>query len=309
MKSLLPFSLACLMSASAMAATPDLEGLNKDLEIMGTILQTTFKQSGKDSDMRVSNVTSTYLAGQGAVFSMRSRGGRWDFSHFLEGLELDVMIPEPPEPPEVVMELDDDDGMSDFEKEVHFITYSALDQAKEGLRVVHERLRDLGHNQRELEEDRRDLSYRQRDIKFEMKHADEKRAKELQAELKEVEDKLDKLQKEQAKVQESRAKLREESRKKEEEQQQKREATRKSFLTQFESGLGEALCRYGSGLRSLPANERVSIVLQQFGDEKTKRNRAQKDRIYVFKNSDIKSCVTEKISQKKLLELAEVYNF
>jgi hypothetical protein len=70
--------------------------------------------------------------------------------------------------------------------------------------------------------------------------------------------------------------------------------------------MSETLCRFGSGLRGLPENEHISMVLKDFEMDES---RERKDRIYVFTRADIVRCVQEKIDANKLLTNANIYQF
>ena len=142
------------------------------------------------------------------------------------------------------------------------------------------RLRDLRNMQRELAWEAREVERELRDITFELRHADEARKKELLVE------------KEQTKQMEAR--------------KAQQQQAYKTFLAGFESGMSETLCRFGSGLRGLPENEHISMVLKDFEMDES---RERKDRIYVFTRADIVRCVQEKIDANKLLTNANIYQF
>ena len=95
------------------------------------------------------------------------------------------------------------------------------------------------------------------------------------------------------------------------EQSEKRNAARnkqyKQFLAKFEDNIGSILCRYGAGIKEMPGDEHVTFVLPGF--VKDNRGKSAKDRIYVFRNSDIQSCVRDGIDVSQLLGKANIYSF
>ncbi len=307
MKSLIPLSIACMISASAFGATTNMADLNKDLDIMSTILKTSLKQSSKEVNLRVRTVKSTYLSGQGAVFSVSTGRHGFDLGGLLEGFQFN--LPEPPDAPELLSHTESDNIVIDISDDVRFITDRALEQAHEGVRIAREKLRDLKLEERDLSYEQRELIRRKRDIEFENKRADEDRKNHLKEELVEIETELSKLDGEKREVKKYVIKLETESKEQMKEQRTRRMETRKQFLAVFEDALADTFCSYGAGLKSMSKDEKVNVILERFGEEKNKSKNANKDRIYVFKNSDIRACVADKITQSKLLEKAKVYYF
>lgn len=313
MKSLIPLSIACMISTSAVAASTDLKDLNKDLEIMSTILKTSLKQSTREVDVRVRNVKSTYLSGQGAVFSVSTSGHSMKVGEMFNGFHIELPdlpeLPEVPDVSEVITHSDGDSIVIDIGEDFEFIAAEAMEQAREGLRVAREKIRELRFEERDLNYEQRDLVRRKRDIEFESKRADDERKKELADELKEIDAELAKLDGERKEVKKYVIKLESERKEKVKEQLAQRKASRTQFLAAFEEALADTLCSYGAGLKAMSNDEKVNVILERFGEEKTKRNNANQDRIYVFNKSDIKSCVADKINADKLLEKAKVYYF
>ena len=63
---------------------------------------------------------------------------------------------------------------------------------------------------------------------------------------------------------------------------------------------------YGNGLKSLPKNEHVSVILKSAGD---KSSTGYRDTIMVFNKQDIASCAQGKTNAEKLLSNSQVYQF
>lgn len=306
---------------TAMAA--ELADLNKDLEIMGTILQTAVKQNadgGKRNRYRVRDIESTYLAGQGAVFTMNTSGSSQHFFRFFDDdfnvffEEGDIKAPVPPLPPVPVIDSADyENVVIDIDpEELEEIAEGAIEQAHEALRNVRSKMRDLRHEERELTFEEREIERRKRDIEFEQRRADGDRQQELKDELKELEMELAKLNKEKSKVVKIRVEMEEDSKEKAKKRQAEETAKRQQFLAGFEDAVADSFCRYGSGMKSLNKNEKVNVVLQNFGQQSSdpkRRSQSKQDRIYIFNYKDIRDCVADKIDANKLLDKAEVYYF
>ena len=89
-------------------------------------------------------------------------------------------------------------------------------------------------------------------------------------------------------------------------QHAQKEQAKKQFLAQFEMQVGDALCRFGSGLRAVPSNAYVNFVIKDMGRG---TDGYASNQIYVFTMQDIKACVQEKIDVNGLLTAAKVYQF
>ena len=77
----------------------------------------------------------------------------------------------------------------------------------------------------------------------------------------------------------------------------------------FEETVGTMLCRYGAGLKSLPDGENISFVLSDFVQAQDNSAIGTHDKVYVFKNKDVKACVTGKNSKEQLLSAVTTYIF
>ena len=296
--------MAGMAFGSAQAKT-NLQELDKELEIMTNIMQTALRQDNDRQGIRFRAIDVTYLQGQGVVFEVNTSNSRFhfDIGQMLSGLN----VPVAPTPP-INVSGDDQHFVIEFadEQEWEELAREANEAAQDALRDAQRKLRDLREKERDYSWEEREYERRKRDLEFEKRNADEKRrkkidekAKELKAELKELESKRAEVQR-YAKEIEDEQKL----------QQEKREAAKKAqytrFLSDFEANVGDVLCKYGAGIKALPASENVSFILPKFGSA----SRSEKqDRIYVFKHKDIQSCVRDKITANQLLEKASTYMF
>ena len=75
----------------------------------------------------------------------------------------------------------------------------------------------------------------------------------------------------------------------------------------FEDKLYLAVCDYGSTLRELPLDERVSIILTGLGEQGEDQRRT--DKIHVFSKADLLECQTGDISVATLRERSEHYSY
>ena len=75
----------------------------------------------------------------------------------------------------------------------------------------------------------------------------------------------------------------------------------------FEDKLYQAMCDYGSTLRELPSDERVSIILTGLGDQGEDLRRT--DKIHVFSKADLQECQSDSISVATLRERSDHYSY
>ena len=71
-------------------------------------------------------------------------------------------------------------------------------------------------------------------------------------------------------------------------------------VVMFEDKLYQAMCDYGSTLRELPRDERVSIILTGLGVQGADQRRT--DKIHVFNKADLQACQSDDISVATLRE-------
>ena len=78
-------------------------------------------------------------------------------------------------------------------------------------------------------------------------------------------------------------------------------------LVVFEDKLYQAMCDYGSTLRELPQDERVSIILTGLGEQGEDQRRT--DKIHVFNKADLQECQSDDISVATLRERSDHYSY
>lgn len=85
-----------------------------------------------------------------------------------------------------------------------------------------------------------------------------------------------------------------------------REAQWQQELVAFEGNLFGLVCNYAAALRTLPDNERLTLVLKGLGDESDSR---REDRIHVVSKSAIQRCSLGEITSQELGGSANTYSF
>lgn len=300
----------------------ELTDLNKDLEIMSTILQTAVQQNGTGDQraaFRVRGVSYTYLADQGAVFTVETSQSGYHIREFFDEFDFDVFLderaPKPPRPPmptHVIDGADYENIVIDVDPDqLQDIAEGAIEQAHKALSNLRGKMRELREEERDLTFEEREIERRKRDIEFELRRAEGERQQELQAELDEIQAELAKLYDEKNKVVKIRVEMEQEKQQKAQQKQAQEAEKRQQFLSSFEAAVTDSFCRYGSGMKSLDKNQKVNVILTGIGQPQSdkKRRHDRQDRIYVFEYKHIRDCVADKIDANKLLEKAEVYSF
>lgn len=294
-------SAAIMMFSSVAYSATDYQELSEELEIVSSVLHTSLKQDTQDQGIKFRAMQTSYLANQGVVFTVSTSGqasrffiSKGDFT----SITLPSAPPAPPLPPR--LDLDGNHISTDMQHTIDEAMASVrhlFDESSDKLRQVQSEVRALSWQVR-------DAQRQQRDLDFEMRGASESRKNEIKLASSELEKKLAKLKQEQASLQEYSLQLQNEHKAALAEKTAKREEKQKGFLAAFEEGVVDSLCRFGGGIRAIPNSENISFVLSDF-NQSTKAS----DKIYVFKVSDIKKCVQEKLKPAQLLSAAKVYDF
>lgn len=311
-KAILLKMLLSSVTAAALVVSPtatvyaktDIKGLTSELEIMTNIMRTALAQGSQNNAYKVRKLDVTYLAGQGVVFDVTTSSGGRNMFFEIENMHHLVAPPIPPVPPiggedrEFIIEFDNDNWQESVEE--------AVEHAHEVMEHAREQLRDLRDKERDFAWQQRDAQRKLRDIEFEMRNADKTRSVELKEQQKQLEKDMAKLESQQREVEKVAEKLEQEQKQKAAQKREVQKQQHEAFVTLFESNVSSTLCKYGNGLAALDENEHVSFVLANFAH--SERSNRQ-DRIYVFDNKDIQSCVKDKLTAKQLLAKSESYNF
>ena len=295
-------TLACMLGAVpvSQAMTADLTKLNNELEIMSGVVNTALKQENGDKGLRYRSIQASYLANQGVVFEISTGGNNFVFSDLTEGLvEFFPSNWDAPGDGSFAFEFS---GDVDWEE----VTVEAMHEVQEGMAQLSEHLRELKEQGRELSWESREYERELRDLKFRLRAGAKDEKEELDKEAKAIEKAMAQIKEKEVEIKEKVEKFAAERKKRAAIQKEAREKAYKSFLSNFESSIGNALCSFGGGLRALPNDEYISFVLKNFSIESGKE---AKDRVYVFSNEHVRRCVQDKIKAEALLSKADVYEF
>jgi hypothetical protein len=277
---LLPLLLTAAASASA---APDIARIHKDVMVMANTIELAFKQD-ESCNHCDPKIETSYLAKQGAVFTVRANSWR-SFHIGQESDGFSFVIPQI-EPTEVrrieITEMVGDilDGvgivMEEVGSQIEFIT--DMEDGDSIMRIGSETRRGL----RELNRERREIEYRRREHEIELIHADEEERKELEGRIQELEKEIAPLESRQLKLSETyeaEKKVRGAAR---QAKRQKAKNESEARLALIEGIVLRSLCDYGATLKNIPSDEHVSVVFEQ--------KKESKQRIVVMEIDDVSSC-------------------
>ena len=91
-----------------------------------------------------------------------------------------------------------------------------------------------------------------------------------------------------------------------EQAKREREVQWQQELVAFEDNLFGLVCNYAAGLRALPEDEHLTLVLKGLGDESESR---REDRIHVLSKSDMQRCLQGDQAKEQLHNSARTYSF
>jgi len=289
-------SSSILLAVNAHAQQQDFDDMHKQLDIMNNIIQSAIKSVPKTMRSKISSTNSLYLQGQGAVFTLTS--GRYS------SFDLRTVIPTAPVAPmspDAHFSFNLHDEVDDFE-----ISFESNEQdyehAIEIFEQQREHSRDIRSEQRELAYELRDIARESKDAQYQLRHVEEKEKKALKAELKKLESKRVAVEKNKTLLDKKAKSMQV----KQEKQQAIKAEQRNSYFDKIASTVVDTLCMYGNGLKAVPKDENVSLIIKTAG--KKVGNRYQ-DLVFVFSKKDINACSNDKIDSKKLLAKAHNYSF
>jgi len=275
--------IACLSGVLAVTSlsgiAADYSKAEKELKIMSTIFETALseeKVSNKSNPFsgRSNSTDPTYLAKQGMVFRFNFASNQFvtanDWQAFGEGIgnlvgsiasevtealsDIDLTEPRAPRPPRAPA------PFSGSEWEANLEAYEEYQNAMEALR----------DQQRDKRQEVRDLQRSIRDIERQARR-EEKDSKILEKTKKQLEEKMKVLSEKMESYEKSMKEYRD----------KKIEATKQNNKKKSDLIIS-TLCDYGTTLRSLKSDEYVTLIFNNFEDNK--------DQVYVFNYKDVKSC-------------------
>jgi len=298
-----------LMALSGNALSDEFDSMHKQLNIMTNIIKSSVSIDNEGKRSKINNIESTYLKGQGAVFTISSgsnssRWGNFNFNFTMPELPVIPAVPRAPAAPHAStftsngFDIDIDSRVSE---EIEHAMES-YERAMDGLSNDRDSYRELRDEQRDLSHQVRDLERQKRDLEYQMRRADKVAKKELSEEMKALEKTRIEINKMRQKLSAKSTELRKEQ----QIQKSKQTKERQQYYQQLTATLAESFCLYGNGLKSIPKNEHVSLIIKAAGK---KTGRSYSDKIYVFSKKDILSCAAENIDAKQLLAKGKGYQF
>lgn len=307
-KTLLTLAFSGLVASPLQAKDTNIKEVRNEVGIMLNILEASLKQQSSNNKIRFRAESVFYLAEQGVVFEIDSgrRGGNF-FGFDLSSLNgLIGSIPAAPPAPSVKgnrIEINID------ENEIERMVMNIVEHGDHFDDDLHEKMRDLSEDQRELGWEKREYERDRRDLEFEKRNADSERRKEIDKRLAKLNSEVAKLEAKSQELESYKAKIEAERN----EELAKRQAVKQKLynesLALFEDTVGDMLCRYGAGLRSLSEDENITFLLSDFVEADNDSVINTHDKVYVFKHKNVKACVTGKSDKDELLTSAKTYLF
>ena len=305
--------LPCLLMSTALCAaeqnTQQYSGLYKQMSIMSDIIKSSVTDESTDKLSKINSIESTYLRGQGVVFTISSAASNSQWGNY----SFNFSMPEMPSMPEIPAAPIAPEANQDFHDKFDIDINQTVSQAMESAAVGYERIveifehnrdktRELREEQRELAYDLRDLEREKRDLNYQLVRASDERKAEIKQDLSKLAKQETKLLADKQKINEKTNELVAEQKA----EQVKKIKERSQYFQQLTVKLSETLCLYGNGLKELPKNEHVNVILKSAGEKSADR---YKDSILVFSKQDIASCSADKISAATLMDKSQVYQF
>lgn len=309
---LLPSTLilpCLLMSVTGFAAEQDNDqysGMYKQLSIMSDIIKSSVSDKSARQPSQINSIQSTYLRGQGVVFTISSAANNRQWGHY----NFNFVMPEMPEMPVAPIAPEvNQDFREKYDIDVNETVSKALESAADGYERVVEVFEHNRDKTRAFRDQQRDIAYRlrdvereKRDLNYQLSRATDDRKAELKSEIYKLTQQEKTYRGQLQKLTELNNKVAAEQKV----EQEKRSQERSNYYQQLAVKLTETLCLYGNGLKALPKNEHVSVILQAAGEKSAGR---YKDSILVFSKEDITSCSADKITAVSLMNKGKAYQF
>jgi hypothetical protein len=242
-------------------------------------------QDNRDCEKCNVKVTGHYLAEQGVVFNVRPSGGSVFHSYSGNSDVSQVVVESLEELPDMVTEIMEDVQFNFEDNDMHSWAWRFSDDDDGD----HEN-RESREAMREMRQELRELARELREVEIEVIHAEQDELADLQERKIELETELATTEENQGQVQKEMESYVNERTKERELRKAKRDEERHLRFDKMESIVLNTFCDYSRTMRSLPDNERVSIVVDR-GDDPAN--------IYVFKQSQLDSCDSEKTDVRK----------
>ena len=298
------FGLGLVLATTAQANDAGMEKVHKEVQIMTGILQTSLAGNDKPGAVRA-RVRSTYLAKQGVVFKIRMTAWGmhvgefpgpevyaadigYDIERYVSGVIHDVTdslggASYVYMDGDISMEYLDDELMEELEEEQMGAAGEGSSSEARDLRRERRQLRQ--EYERAQTEFRRQIEQLSRDdsdqaLREQARTALEHAREAYRAGRKVYDGKVAQLK-------------------------QERQAEHERKVARLGEATLEALCSYGTPLRSIGAKEHITLIFEDVVRDQAGRS----DLIYVIDKSELLNCQAEKISPTELLGKAASYTF
>lgn len=270
-------TLAAFSMTAYSFADNDYERIRKDINVMADIVKSAFKNSDTCRNCNV-KISGHYLADQGVVFNIDPTR-----THFAFAPEADVQVVTRgivEGIPGMVHELLDEVqiNIDDAEHSWAWSTDGDFDIHDHSAREVRNELREA---RREMRERSREL----RELAIQSIHADDEELKNIREQEAKIEADIQEIEQRQAAIEE---RISNEAEKRIRVRKERREAKlekERERIEEIENIALNAFCDYSSTLRSVPRNEKVSLIVHQ--------GRSSSN-IFVFEQSKLENCDSTK---------------
>ena len=278
--------------------------LHKQLTIMTKILKTTAKQETTKKSPKILTIDSTYLKGQGIVFTIKTGSRFFNFSRYNFVMPELAEIPELPEIPEAPnVEIEYQNNINETVNDAMENASRSWEIAIENSNEAREASRQLRDQQRDLNAQQRDIDRQLRDLRYQATHADKATEKALAKQRKALTEKSNKLKIARKKLSTQTKKIKA----KQQAEQKQQQLNQQKYYQSLAQLISETFCSYGNALKALPKNEKISVILT--GAAHVESQGKASDKIYVFEKKNVLDCVVDNINAKTLLNKSVHYNF
>lgn len=300
-----------LMTFAGNTVADEFDSMHKQLDIMSNIIKSSVSTQKSSHNSRITGVETTYLKGQGAIFTINSssRSSHWGNYNFNFVMPEVPAIPAVPVVPDVDVRFSHNDDYDDGDDRTHIEMSNIMEKAAESYERAMDQFNDSREKYRELQEEQRDLAYdvrdlerEKRDLEYQQRRADKASKEELAQEVKKLDQQRKKIEQARKALKAKSAELRQQQ----QQQKQKQEKERAQYYRGLTSSLIESFCLYGNGLKAVPKNEHVSLIIKSGGEKDGNRF---KDQIFVFSKKDIIDCTIDKINVETLKQKGHGYQF
>jgi len=274
--------IAITVSGTA-APQADYSRIKKDLSVMAQIVKSAFKDDASCENCQV-KISTNYLAEQGAIFTITDFRQFYGFT-FSDG-DRNAQVEEALQSiefiPDMVGDILVDVGASLEETGARIEIFR--DDDEWGHDGDHDRIdRSARNSVRQLGRETRELEYQVREHEIALLHSEEEsERKELETSIKQLEAEIEKLTQKREQFNQEYETAKQDRVRQRRERRAKIAQRDSQRLAQAQSIIMQTFCDYGSTLKNLPDDERVSIIF--------KRRQEGNDSIFIFDKAQVTDC-------------------